>query len=52
MNKQVLEYLLMWKGYSTVNDSWEPSASLSYCPKIVKKYNKGKELPDEVNSNT
>jgi hypothetical protein len=35
-NKQVLEYLVKWKGYSFVNDSWEPSASLSYCPKIVK----------------
>ncbi len=49
-NKQVLEYLIKWKGYSSVNDSWEPSASLSNCPEIVKKYNKGEELPDEVNS--
>jgi hypothetical protein len=51
-NKQVLEYLVRWKGYSSVNDSWEPSASLFNCPEIVKKYNKRKELPDEVNSKT
>jgi hypothetical protein len=46
------EYLVVWKGYSSVNNSWEPSASLSNCPEIVTKYNKGKELPDEVNSKT
>jgi hypothetical protein len=51
-NKHVLEYLVRWKGYSSVNDLWEPSASLSNCPEIVKNYNKGKELPDEVNSKT
>jgi hypothetical protein len=51
-NKHVLEYLVRWKGYSSVNESCEPSASLSNCPEIVKKYNKGKELPDEVNSTT
>jgi hypothetical protein len=51
-NKQVLEYLVMWKGYSSVNDSWEPSARLSNYPEIVKQYNKGKELPDKVISKT
>jgi hypothetical protein len=51
-NKQVLEYLVRWKGCLYVNDSWEPSSSLSNCPEIVKKYNKGKKLPDEVNSKT
>jgi hypothetical protein len=49
-NKHVLEYLVMWKRYSSVNDSWEPSASLSNCPEIVQKYDKGKNLPDEVTS--
>jgi hypothetical protein len=51
-NKPVLEYLVKWKGYYYVNNSWEPSACLSYCPEIVTKYNKGKELPEEVNSKT
>ena len=51
-NKQVLEYLVKWKGYSSVNESWEPSASLYNCPEMVAKYKKGKELPDEVNSKT
>jgi hypothetical protein len=50
--KNVLEYLVRWNGYSFLNDSWEPSASLSYCAEIVKKYSKGKELPGEVISKT
>jgi hypothetical protein len=49
-NKHVLEYLMKWKGYSSVNNSWEPIASLSNCPGIVTKYKKGKVLPDEANS--
>jgi hypothetical protein len=49
-NEEVLEYLVRWKGYLFVNDSWEPSASLSNCPGIVEKYKKGKKLPDEVTS--
>jgi hypothetical protein len=51
-NKHVLEYLVMWKRYSSVNDSWEPSASLSNCPEIVPKYDKGTKLPDEVTAKT
>jgi hypothetical protein len=34
------------------NRKSEQSASLSNCPEIVTKYNKGKELPNEVNSKT
>jgi hypothetical protein len=51
-NKQVLEYLVRWKGYSSLNGSWEPSASLSNCHEIVKIYDKGNGLPDEVISKT
>jgi hypothetical protein len=51
-NKQVLEYIIKWKGYSSVNDSWEPSTSLSNCEEMVEKYEKGKELPHEVNLKT
>jgi hypothetical protein len=50
--KQVLEYLITCKGYSSVNDSWEPSTSLFNCEEIVAKYKKEKQLPDEVNSKT
>jgi hypothetical protein len=49
-NKQVLEYLVRWTGYSSVNDSWEPSASLTNCSELVENYNEGKNLPIEVTS--
>ena len=45
--KPALEFLIRWKGYGSINDSWEPDENLTNCEKLVKKFKKEHKLSED-----
>ena len=45
--KPALEFLIRWKGYGPINNSWEPDENLTNCEKLVKKFKKEHKLSED-----
>ncbi|KAK7580179.1 hypothetical protein V9T40_000808 [Parthenolecanium corni] len=39
-------FLVKWRGFETVYNTWEPEENLANCPKLVREYFSGKGLPN------
>lgn len=39
-SKNGTKYLIRWKGYTAVDDTWEPEKNLANCQEVLKEYQK------------